>query len=414
MKHPGEERLMAHVETLDPEVAEHVRFCGPCARIVTEFRELALALTDSTAWPQQSSGSLPFDPNAEFEDESSAEVLLENLKDAPVAAWRERFPRRSGSARTLLRHAHSLLEADPQRAQAIADLALVLITDIPDEQERHYLRGWAHRERANALRYLGQLPEALQALDRAAEFFGKLPTGDFDLGTLLYIRATVLREQGHFPEARNAAQQAERIFAEFGDTVRQTHARLALANIANNEGDLETARAEYVRLLASPAIGDDELLLTRVRHNLGCTLHEMHDPEGAREHLTQAMRTYSKLGLETEVARMRWNLARVTMMDGPSSTAQLELEEAIDQLTAHGMRSDAALARLDIAELLLGDDDADAARTHCVAAIDDLLAAGMNVRAATAMALLRDAAATDQITVAVVRHTRSMIEQLHR
>jgi tetratricopeptide (TPR) repeat protein len=414
MKHPGEERLLAHVERLDPEVAEHVRFCGPCARILTEFRELALALTDTTAWPNQSAESLPFDPNAEHEDESSAEALLEDLKEAPVATWRGRFPRRSGSARTLLRHAHSLLETDPRRAQAIADLALLLVTDVADEQERHYLRGWAHRERANALRYQGQLPEALQALDRAAEFFGKLPTGDFDLGTLLYIRSTVFREQGHFPEAKKAAQQAERIFAEFGDSVRQTHARLALANIANDEGDLETACAIYQELLVTPAISDDELFHSRVLHNLGCALMLMNDTEGAREHLTNALRTYSKLGLETEVARMRWNLAKVTIAEGHSAAAQAELEEAIGELTSHGMRGDAAMARLELAELLLRDEDREAAGAHCVAVLDDLLAAGMNVRAATAMALLREAAASDEITADLVRQTREMIEQLHR
>jgi tetratricopeptide (TPR) repeat protein len=303
------------------------------------------------------------------------------------------------------------MEADPNEALAIASKALGLCAKADaTADDLAYARGSAQKERANALRYLGRYLEALEALEQAEGEFSSLHTGEFEIGIVEQIRATVLREQSDYPGALRSAKRALGIFRTFGDRARALRVEFSLANLRYETGDLEGARTAYEGLLAALEERDPSLLASLL-NNLGHALLQLGDSEAARSHLVRAYSLFKETGRRTEILRVQWALARVQARAHQIADAIQGFGEVAEAFRASGMRIDSALVRLDLAEALIEDDRRTEAAELCREVVSEFLDQNVKVAAATALARLRESAAGEFLSVAPIHEARVALEE---
>jgi tetratricopeptide (TPR) repeat protein len=374
MKHPSEDDLIRGTQE------EHLRECTQCRRIARTYEELTSALTTPLPWTTTASPH-PFLPERTVTEEE---------------------------IRGLLQRAHDQLEHDPRTALELVERAAARLPAIHDEQLQHYLASWAARERANALRYLGEPHEALSAITLALTYAQQLRVGGFEEALNLYTIAAIHRELHQHEQALLAAQRAASLFNLFGEQARELHARFSIANTILSTGDHDRAIVEYRSLLER--IGNtDPIMAARVHHNLGNAYEQLGDTTAAREHLTRALHAYPTPAMITERTRVRWALARVRRTEGHVEKAIAALDEVVLATEDLGLHLDAALAALDTLDLLLESSD-ERTIPRATALAQRFLTAGLPQEAATAMAHLRHAATSEQLTPALLHATRAAIE----
>jgi hypothetical protein len=88
------------------------------------------------------------------------------------------------------------------------------------------------KEKANPFRFLGQFPEAMEALDQAEAEHGRLRFPGLGLVAVQYVRAWILVEQERLDEAEESANAAALGAMHFADEERHRACRNLLGIIA--------------------------------------------------------------------------------------------------------------------------------------------------------------------------------------
>ncbi|HSY51226.1 MAG TPA: hypothetical protein VLC46_20640 [Thermoanaerobaculia bacterium] len=354
--------------------------------------------------------------NETAEAERSLELLIANsLPFIWKDVSRERGVRTAGAVRVLCAWANDACERDPLHALNLADAATAVAASF-DESEHylgikvHQLLGHAWKERANALRYLGRFPGALDALDQAKMAYERAGANPSDLALLLYTRGIILYRSAHAGEAENCADQAAAIFEATGDRVRYLHARMLRATIRYSRQDFAGARDDYLGLLPDAEIEGDEVLAARLSSAAATCELDLGNGTAAERPLLDALRVFEREGMKTEVARMHWALARVPLTDGRFAFAIAQLRACRLECEHLGLENAHAYISLDLAEALVATGtNLQEVEKLCRELLATFRAAEMVNEALTALAYLEEATRARTITSAKVRHVRQFL-----
>jgi tetratricopeptide (TPR) repeat protein len=313
--------------------------------------------------------------------------------------------------RQLIAEARADYERKPERALAVLDVAATVTNGLRDMFALAAQRATVGRERANALRVLGRHREALEELEWAERFLRHLPAHAGDLALVDWTRSAVLLHLSRYDEALDAARRAMAVLDETGDAARLQQMRVIEAGILYEQGHVDLAIETYEQLAGFFAGSGDRLTRARIEANLAECRMRLGAWSEMRQHATTALVIFAGLGNETEQVRVRWTLAHALLRQGRIAEALASLYELEAAFTLLGMRGEAAGVLLDIVEayLLRGAwDDAVATATRA-ASVFTMMEAPVHV--AHACSYLRDAVASRNANVALVRYVRDYVSR---
>jgi tetratricopeptide (TPR) repeat protein len=412
------------------ETADHLADCSECTVRLNALRGFYDALATPQVWPAAGPAGvntretqlLAFATRAQEESRNAAENLAPFLTNA-VAFVRERVElsgeyRTSGAVRVLAEAANAACEREPIHARNLADAAVTIANALssgayPADAIRA-LRGLAWKERANALRYLGEYDAALDALDHAEAEFANFGTRSFEFASLAYIRAVILTYSDRLDEATRQAALSAAIFNEYGDVERAMRARSVQAGVLFYRHEYREAAAVFEELLAFAESRSDAVETARQSCNAAACWIELGDATRAGMLLTAARQTYISRRMLTEVAAADWNLGVVDRVAGRLETSVKSLRDAKASCEALGMSDEAANATLDLVESLLLLEKSAEIGPLCSEVIRYYRRAGKVHQALIAAAYLKEAAGAGTIRVDMVRHVRRFVGDLDR
>jgi tetratricopeptide (TPR) repeat protein len=357
------------------------------------------------------------------EDLEAAE-LLRRYENGPASrfVWDD-LPakaayRTGGVVRRLCAWANRTCERDPLFALSIADAAITISAALRDRdfprQSVHQLRGDAWKEQANALRFLGRFPEALQALDAAEAEYNALPVAGIGAVAVQYIRATVLYEQENLDAAERLAAEAAEAALHLGDVDRAMRARHLQGEIHFERGDFRAAARIFREIYEHGVTEDDQAWIARESLTLGNCHLELGQLSEAREYLRRARTSFAALRFAPEVTRTEWAQARLHFREGDVDSAVRSLRTSLAEFTRRDMLSDAGLVAVDLAEVLHADGQTAEIPALLAGVVETFTRAGKLNGALAAFAYLRAAAANGTINRAVVSDVRKFVARADR
>ena len=431
-RHYEDEELSALAATARVEEDAHLRSCRDCAEKLEAFQLIAEALHDEAVWH---TAELHTDPvpstvatlrafaDAMAEDEAYGEEVLPELLSGSRETWMPRLEqhpewRSAGVVRKLIEAASRAIDTMPPDAVEMTALATNVAERLDrDEYDREAIArlcGAAWRERAYALYYTGRFIDADQAVCASERHFSECLASEYDLARLGIVRALVFRAFERFEEALAAARTSSESFASFNELQRFASARLTEIHILFSRGNFETAepilRKLAVQLEASSAADTH----ARVLANLAYCCRKLGKIDEAIRSYEAAASLFATLGVETEVVRVRWNVASTLAEAGRLSDAYDRLRALLPEMERLGMTSEAACNALDIAELLLARGSVNEVEQICRNAMAIFERAGVSYTAPalTALAYIREAVSQRRATQLLVRNVREYIRRL--
>ena len=345
------------------------------------------------------------------DEELEASHTFDELMNRPIEAWprflaeRPKLCTESLVVRLTAEGRHEL-EQRPEHALAMFIVAEGVASMLTDAFGIAEYRGNLAKERANALRILGRYPEALEALDSAEAFLSHLPAPDYDLTFIRWGRATVLFYMTRYGEARALAEGVVRIFDKFGETEYGHLARILLANIRCEQGEVEQAAATYRELLAYFEEQRDREMVPKLNANLADCAVRLDRPEEALMYASLAAEGYERFGNVTENTRLRWTLGHRLLRQAHFDQAFELLSATYAEFKALGMVTAAGGVGLDLAEIHLRLGEWDDAEELARELVKVFTAAQAPLHQTQAMHTLHDAAEQRTLTadlIAVLR-----------
>jgi tetratricopeptide (TPR) repeat protein len=426
--HVSEEQLLRY--SLDPALADdaeaierHLGECVECRAVLESLRLFDDALRDPDSWAaaQASPGFEELRRLAEnvvTEDAAAAQLLAE-FDDAPAArfAWADLASNpeyhTAGVVRALCKRANGMCERDPRYALVIADAAIGIAAELPENaypaSALHEWRGEAWKEQANALHHLGRFPEALTALDNAEDELTQLRHLGLGQVAVMYVRALVLFEQERFDEAERLAVASGSAALHLGSTDRYMRALHLQGQILFYKPDINAAAARFEEVLRYGQQQGSSIWIARESLTLGNCWIEVGDLDRARRDLLEALRRFKALRLDAEMTRTEWAMARLLFAEGAPNEAISRLRKCIADLTRYQMLTDAAIATVHLAEMLNATDQRREIPKLLKGMVKTFVSAGKITGALMALAYLKDAAAAGKMTAAVSAHVRRFI-----
>jgi tetratricopeptide (TPR) repeat protein len=343
--------------------------------------------------------------------------------DAPVkAAWTNLHTQKrflsGGVARRLSAHAHSVCLNEPLDALTFADAAISVAEMLPDDtypaKAIYELRGTAWKERANAQRFLGQYPEALESLLRAERAYRHLASPSLGLSIVALVRGYVLCDQQRLDEAGAMAERAEHGFAHLGDEDRRMTALYLRAGIKFEARDINGAASLFRQVVSYAESTNNSLWIARGSDALGnCEVHRRNLGEGSM-HFHKALTLFRETGSASELIRTQWGIAHVLLHGGKQNEAIRRLRDVAAEFEKLGMITDAALVRLDLVDALLAIGQTRQIVDVATRLFRVFTAAGMLTGALTALAYLREVASAGTLTPDDVQSVRSFLRRAER
>jgi tetratricopeptide (TPR) repeat protein len=292
----------------------------------------------------------------------------------------------------LLRAGRERLEPHPDAAATIYDAAAnmgAMLRDSPRELVQS-LQAQAYKGRANALRMLGQVEEALFCLARAGERYIDAGYCTDEAGQVDYIRATILFEMEVWDDALPVTRSALRHFTQTGDHRRAAQAEMLEAVVLFEQGHTDDAHAKWMRLTKVLAALRDREDLARVWLNLGNCEIRRNRPADARRWLAQAGAAFRKLNNPAELARTRWNMGAYAATFEDGQRALRLLTSAYRGFLGLRMWLDAGCVGLDMIETMMDIGTPDDELTfHACDVADTLVRTGLGEGIAPALDQLR-------------------------
>jgi len=429
--------LEGQLSDMDEDRLElHMTKCHACSTLFSSYREFTAALNDPTLWQQEpmsvSSNEsntkkavgfvqlLTLGQRTQEEGEDASQLLPLLLDSGDCEIWKIRAATTSqlrtlGIVKALCEESKTTRENKPARAFDLAVLASEIADQLSGDnypqQTLHQIRGLAWKERANALRYLGRHNEALTDLEVASSHFSQNMVSEFDLATIDYVRATVLREIHKENEALELARKSADVFSHYGSMQRFIHARLLEGNIHFQVHNYAGAKEVWMPLLTLAREQNDLATLGMLFNNVGQCELQLSDTDSAGGYFLQAIYVFDDLHMFVDKNRTRWGLGRMLVANGRLSEGLGMLRQAQRDFESLQMRTDSALVSLEVVEVLIANQQVEEVPAICRQLIDNFTSAGLTANASTALAYLREAITTGSVTPKIVRHVRRYLEQ---
>lgn len=431
-RHYDDEALIALIEANRAASDAHIPRCAACSDKVESFRTLAECLADAEVWDTRelrteavpaTIATLRAFADRMADEDARAALILPELLAGPREEWMPRLQehpewRMAGVVRGLIRAAERAVDTMPPDAVAMSFMAAYIadhLVEAPSAPKTLLqLCGGAWRDHAYALFYTGRFAEAQAAVTVAENYFNRCAVDEYERARLGIVRSLVLRALERFDEASATAASSADAFAFFNDAHRHASARLAQVHLLFSRSDFLSAEAILQALDKELARTDDVDTHARVLGNLGYCSWKLGRVDDALRYHEASAALHETLGVATEAARIRWNVASILAGAGRIDEARRRFETLRDKFDELGMTSEATLVRLDIAEVILATGNFSEVEALCRAAMRSFEAAGISytARALTALAYIQEAARQRTATPALVRHVRTYIRQL--
>jgi tetratricopeptide (TPR) repeat protein len=438
--HYDEDVLIEYLVSPDqiPEkeaIEQHLAACLTCREVADSYLQFSQTLSDPEVWERPDLSAILLqtdksplsdliDYSRMLEDENTAaaesmEMLLaldvearKDLIDLSPELWT------AGFARELCERAHHELDLAPASALNLSTIAIQASEKLSSARYRnttiYQLQGRAWKENAQALRKLGRYPEALEALDKSEAIYAQATISDFDLATVAFVRASILRDLDRNNEALLLAQKSARVFAQFGHQRRFIHARLMEGAIRYKSGDIRAARDTWMELVRPVQVEHDVHTLAQLFNNIGNCCLELGELDAAGTYLLQAVSIFEDLGIKVDAIHCRWTIGRLMMSSGRTTEALAKLRSIHEDFEQMHMVGEAGLVGLDMVEALLRLGKSDEASLICRYLVERFTNAGMSTNAVTALAYLREALAAGKATPKLASHVRNYLKELPR
>lgn len=288
----------------------------------------------------------------------SPEALLAEIEAMPAEAQLQAMGEgryaQPGFIRHLIDASHKIRYQDVDRMLRLTELARNAAEscgaeDAGGEKRLSDLRSQAWRQRGNALRICGHLPEAEEAFATAWRH-SDAGTRDPLLRALLCTQAGSLRYfQRRFAEAVDLADDACRIYQELGEQHSWASCMVQKAIASLYAGEAE----EAVRTLneAIPLIETDRdpQLLLAACHNLVRCYIELGRPEQALSIYSETRELYKKFDDPLIKLRVSWLEGQLLLDMGHLRAAESALLHARQGFAERNLHYEAALISLDLA-----------------------------------------------------------------
>lgn len=431
-RHYDEEALIALLETNRAATDTHLPSCPPCFSKFESFQMIADAMRDRDVWDTRevrteavpaTITTLRACADRMTAEDVQADQILPELLAGPRETWMPRLQehpewRTAGVVRRLLVRAYDAVMTMPPDAVEMTaistDIAEHLDPSAHPSDTVARLRGAAWRDHAYALYYTGRFTDAEAALCASERHLSYCAIDSYELARVGIVKALVLRPFDRIDEAMAAAAHSAKTFAAFNDLERSASARLAEVHLLFSRGDFTTADRLLRDLDSDLAQTDYADTHARVLGNLGYCARKLGKFDEAIRYFETAAALHESLGVQTEVVRIRWNVAVVLGEAGRVSDALERLRAITPEMERLGMTSEAAWNALELADLLLAESRFDEVDELCRAAMQSFERAGLSysTRALTALGYIREAAQHRVANRVLVRRVREYIREL--
>jgi tetratricopeptide (TPR) repeat protein len=433
MSHPDGAVLSAF--SLDPEsvvdretVAAHVADCEACRAAVDEYRALDGALRNGETWGHVTALQSGGDRLTEFREkrmrvqaeDDEAMRILRPLLASPIRFRNAKLASKprchtAGMVRMLCAAANERHERQPKFSLQLTNTACAIAKALPktNESSRRLSMAMALRERANALRYLGQFTEALESLDHAERFLDTTPgADDFDRAIVWFIRATVFRASDRLREGIATARDAALVFREYGDHDREMLSVMVEAGCLLYLGHTQDAADTFIYLVELARVRDNMRVLASALQNGAVALVDLGQLDRAERLYSEALVLYDELGAHTEKGRTMWALGSVAVARGNLDEGAMRLNRSRTELAELGLTNDAALATLEWAAVRLALNNEEGVAAACRKIVVVFNSEGMQRHAKEALAVLHEALAAGKATPDLVQSVSLYLQRL--
>jgi tetratricopeptide (TPR) repeat protein len=424
-QHYDEEILIG---LLDEQNADpHLESCSTCKAALNSIRQVTSALHDDTVWDRRDLSEEPrpetrralnaFASSVATEDAAAA-PWAKTLLARPASEWRamvDAHPewKTAGFVRKLIAAVDAINFTAPADAVDLMKIAVDVAEGLPGGGDRvAKLRAAAWREYAYALYYVGAYHHAVECINKCDQYLSECRTGTFDSANSSLVRASILGGMERLQEAIQFVRTARETFAEYAATQR-----VLVANLL--EGAMLTRLARHTEALAAYKAVLADAQATGETHagallNSAFSCRELSRLDEAKSYLSSAMLEFECLGIPVGRTKARWSLGQLLATEGRYAEAIDLYTRSKEELAELGMSHDVALCSIDTAESLLLAGQPAAVVSLCTSAISFFAEAKLTYSrsAMTALAYLREAAATQVLTLTDVRQVRSFIEML--
>ncbi len=399
--------------------SEDLRHLAECATCRQRFTRNVVPFDAA----RRHEGALKFAAAAarlENERGESADLAARQLRDTPPADWprlaESKALRNNAALEQISEEVRKRLERDPAQALAVADLAAAIAETIPTSNYpplvMAQIRSTALRDRANALRYLGRLDEAYDAVETAESRLSEFPAAVHDRAIIWLVKAMILAQMDHFPETEQIITTASVIFADVNDSARFLQAGVVYGNLLGRQQRYAEAESIFRDLLTVAVSTRDAETEARLHNNLGYCYGNLGDYTKANIHFSESIAKFTDLGLTAEVARTERGAGVLLIGKGQFDLGCSRLRDARAAFTRLQMPEEAGLCALRLIEAMVERGETDEARKLAATAINEFTAAMLDKRAIDAVVRLRESLDADGATAEAVRTVHALVESL--
>jgi tetratricopeptide (TPR) repeat protein len=298
-------------------------------------------------------------------ERATAGAVIDMVEATPPAAWPSLAAQPEFQTNAALERlgdeVRRRLDRNPREALALAELATTIADALPKTAypavTLAQIRAMAWKDRANALRFLGRLPETFEALRRAEEILERHVALGLDRAVVDMVKAMTLVDTGQFQEARAIAITCSSVFLAHGDLTRALNAGEIEGHVLYETQQYTDAYTLFKSLIDVARVANDAEAEARCHHNAGyCAVH-LNDFKSANIHFSEAMAKLADLGQPVAAVRTQWGAGRVLIGKGQVESGLRHLQAARDAFTRFGIFEEAGLCGLSIAEALLSRGD---------------------------------------------------------
>ncbi|MEM7482412.1 MAG: tetratricopeptide repeat protein [Acidobacteriota bacterium] len=270
-------------------------------------------------------------------------------------------------------------------------------------------RAWAYE--GSVCRILGRVNRAAEAYQRADEAMARGSLDPREQADINELKASLLRMQDRFGEARRLLEQAVAIHRWMGDLHLEGRCLLSVALILSYTGDPEGAIPMARRALQQIDTQREPRLQWVAYQNLACDLVYVGRVEEVVVLLPKIKRLVKRFGGPGDQLRARWLEAQTALETGDAGRGQRILIEVRDQYVEQGQGYDVALVSVDLVARYLGQGRAAEARQLAQESVPILQATGAQQFAVAAIVLLCQALELESATEAWVRDLQTTLRK---
>jgi tetratricopeptide (TPR) repeat protein len=349
------------------------------------------------------------------------DVVSRLLRTTPADEWSALASapdlRSSAAVEQLVEEVRIRAERKPAEALTLAGVAVSVAEALPSPTYPRVvlaqLRATAWKERAQALRYVGKLDEALAAIDTAEERLSSFPATGFDRALVLLTKARILHQLGRAEESYELLRECRQIFTEHGDQRMIICTGIMEASSLYDDDRAEEAQAVFTDLLPVARSSHDTESQARIENNLGYCATRLGDFRRANVHFSNGIALFHDVGALAEATRAERGAGRVLVSKGQVSAGLAYLREAQRAFSQNAMREDAVLCGLEIIEVLVERGDTEPAHELLDQLSKDVRASSLGEPAVAAVNRLQEALADGQEVGPRVRDVHAYLKSLN-